>query len=100
LCSQGRGEAHPTQHSTEHVEPPTSTSSSTLDEGVLDQRSAELWGNMVEKHTTTLWVVFQNIGGFLKDKDMDVKLETLQCFITEKEIDIFGFTEVNKSGDL
>jgi len=49
LCSWGRGEAHPTQHRAEHMEPPTSTSSSPLDEGVLDQRSAEPWGNFMGK---------------------------------------------------
>jgi len=51
LRSQGRGEAHLTQHSAEHTEPPTSTSSSPLDEGVLDQRSAEPWGNLMGKKT-------------------------------------------------
>jgi len=100
-CSRGWSEDHSTRRSTAHAEPPTSTSPPPLDEGVVDQRSAEQWGNIMgKKQTTTLRIAFQNIGGFLKDEEMEVKLETLRRFITDHNIDIFGFTEANKCWDL
>jgi len=78
LHSRVQGEAHLTQHSAERLEPPKNASSSTLDEGVSTQGSAEKWGNeMGEKQPTTLQVVFQNVGGFVTDEDMEVKLEVL-----------------------
>jgi len=41
----------------------------------------------------TLRLAFQNVGGFLKDKEMAFKLEILHWMVIEREIDIFGFTE-------
>jgi len=45
-------------------------------------------------------VVFQNVGGFLTEEEMEVKLEVLCRFITDQEVDVFGFTEANKCWDL
>jgi len=99
--SRGRSEAHPNRRSAEDAEPPTSTSPPPSDEGVVDHRSAEQWGNTMEKkQTNTLRIAFQNIGGFLKDEEMEVKLETLRRFISEHNINILGFTEANKCWDL
>jgi len=48
----------------------------------------------------TLWIAFQNIGGFLKEEDMEIKFEFLQCFITNRNIDVFGFAEANTCWDV
>jgi len=42
-----------------------------------------------------LQIAFQNIGSFLKEEDMEIKFEFLQCFITNRDIDVLGFMEAN-----
>jgi len=49
-----------------------------------------------EKEDTTLCVVFQNIGGFLTDDEMDLKFKTLQRFIMDHAVDVY----MNTSWDL
>jgi len=53
-----------------------------------------------EKQEMTLWIAFQNIGGFFKEEEMEVKLEALQHFMSLREIDVLGFTEANTCWDL
>ena len=55
---------------------------------------------MGKKQETTLRIVFQNIGGFQQNEEMEAKLEVLRRFVTEKEVDIFGFTEANTCWDV
>jgi len=94
-------EAHYPRHSALDSEPPTAASLPPSDEGVLYQRSLDTWGNQLgKKLDTTLRIVFQNIGGFQKDEEMDLKLEALHRFVTEQEVDIFGFTKANTCWDL
>jgi len=47
LCSQSGNETHSHQHSATHQEPPTEASFPPLDEGVLDHRSLDAWGNLM-----------------------------------------------------
>jgi len=70
LHSWRQGEAHLPWHSASHPEPPTS--------------------------------IPPNFGrrGFYQGSAEDAKLEELCCFVTDKEVDIFGFTEANKYWDL
>jgi len=51
-----------------------------------------MWGNLMgKKETTTVWIVFQNIGGFLKDKDKESKLEDFCRFATKRELAFLGW---------
>jgi len=47
-----------------------------------------------------LWIVFQNISGFFQEEEMSIKLAALHQFVTEKEVNIFGFTEANTCWDV
>jgi len=68
---------------------------------VDNQRSTGEWGKTLgKKQGLTLWIAFQNIGGFLKDDEMDMKFEAVRRFITKHNIDIFGFTEMNTCWDV
>ncbi len=81
-CSwQGR-EVHSPQRSASNQEPPTEASLPPLDEGVSDQRSLDEWGNSMKKQPTTLHIMFQNVGRFSKDDDMELKLEALRQTVT------------------
>jgi len=93
------GEAHPYQHSAQSIEPPTRGLLTHLWMKGLqtteDQTSGEnQWKN------TTLCIVFQNIGGFQKEEEMELKLESIWRLTTEWNIDIMGFTESNTCWDL
>jgi len=55
---------------------------------------------MAKKQQTTVRIAFQNIGGFLQEDDRAIKLETLRRMVTERKIDILGFTEPNTCWDL
>jgi len=55
---------------------------------------------MGKKQDTTLRIAFQNIGGFSKDEEMDLKFESIRNFINDRQIDIFGFTEANTCWDV
>jgi len=48
----------------------------------------------------TVRVLFQNVGGFSSDKEMEVKMEVLRRVVTDWDINIFGFTESYTSWDL
>jgi len=50
---------------------------------------------MEKRQTSTLCIMFQNVGGFSKVDKMEIKLEALQRTMTKRQIDIFGFMEVN-----
>jgi len=47
-----------------------------------------------------VWIVFQNIGVFLQDKDMEFKLEAFCRFMTKREVDSSGMAETNTCWDL
>jgi len=53
-----------------------------------------------KKQETTIRIAFQNVSGFAQAEDMDVKLEALRRFVTERQIDIFGFSESNTCWDV
>jgi len=53
-----------------------------------------------KKGTTTIRLVLQNVDGFSQDENMDLKLELLHCFVTDHNIDAFGFTEANTCWDM
>jgi len=93
-------EVHSRWHSATQLEPPTEASLPPLDEGVMNQSSLDKWGNQMKKQETTLCIVFQNIGGFQKEEEMDTKLEALCRFVMENEVDIFGFMEANTCWDV
>jgi len=100
-CSQSGSEVHSTRQSATTAEPPTAASTQTLDEVVHNTRGWEEWGNkMGKKQHTTVCVLFQNIGRFQMAKEMEVKMEAMQCIVMERFIDILGFTESNTSWDL
>jgi len=83
------------------MEPPTIASIPSSDEEVSNQRSLDEWGNTMEKkQETTICIAFQNVGGFAQAEDMNVKLEALRRFVTERQIDIFGFSESNTCCDV
>jgi len=48
----------------------------------------------------TLQIAFQNIGGFLKEEEMDIKLEALCHFVTDQNIDVLGLMESNTCWDV
>ncbi len=95
-------EAHTTWCSASGPEPPTRTSPPPSDEGVNNQRCSDTWGNLMEKKQThtTVRIAFQNIGGFLQEEEREIKLEGLRHMVTERQIDILGFTEPNTCWDL
>jgi len=100
-CSQRVREDHGPWHSASLQEPPTEASLPTLDEGVYNHRSLDAWGNIMgKKQDTTLRIAFQNISGFLKEEDMELKFESMWRFINDRNIDIFGFTEANTCWDV
>jgi len=93
--SQRGSEDHFTWHSTTLREPPIRTSTPLPEE---ENRGSDKWGNtMGKKQHTMVQVLFQNVSGFLVDKEMEVKLEALQRTMMDCIIDIFGFTESNTS---
>jgi len=47
-----------------------------------------------------LRIVFQNIVGFLQDKETEMKLEAMRCMVSERDIDILRFMESNTGWDL
>jgi len=47
-----------------------------------------------------LWIAFQNIGGFLKEEEMEIKIESLWCFINDRNINVFRFMEANTCWDV
>ncbi len=47
-----------------------------------------------------LRIMFQNVGGFLQDEDMRIKLVALRQTMVDRQIDIFGFTEANTCWDV
>jgi len=47
-----------------------------------------------------LRIMFQNIGGFLQDEEMRIKLVALHRTMVDRQIDIFGFTEANTCWDV
>jgi len=99
--SRRGSEAHFPRRSAPIQEPPTEASPPPSDEGVSDHRSLDEWGNsMKKKQSTNLRILFQNVGGFSKDDDMGLKLEALRRTMTERQIDIFGFTESNTCWDV
>jgi len=98
--SQSLSEAYSCQHSAIQLEPPTEAPLPPLDEGVLNQSCLDVWGNIMKKQETTLQIVFQNIGSFQQDEEMEIKLEALCRFVTEKDVDIFSFTEANTCWDV
>jgi len=53
-----------------------------------------------KKQCMTLRLAFQNVGGFLQDKEMAVKMEIVWWTVMDREIDILGFTESNTCWDL
>jgi len=53
-----------------------------------------------KKQDLSLWIVFQNIGGFSQEDEMAFKLAALHWFVTEKAVDIFGFMEANTCWDV
>jgi len=99
VCSWLGIEVHFYQHSTTQSEPPTEASLPPSDEGVQNQRSLDKWGHSMEKQLSTLKVMFQNIGGFSKEEEMEIKLEALQHIVIDWDTDIFGFTEANTCWD-
>ena len=44
--------------------------------------------------------MFQNVGRFLQDEDMRIKLVALHRTVIDRHIDIFGFTEANTCWDV
>jgi len=52
------------------------------------------------KQTRMPQVAFQNIGSFSQDEAMNLKFEVMHRFVTDCNIDIFGFTEMNTCWDL
>jgi len=75
-CSWQGGEVHHHQQSATEREPPTRAPFSPLEEGVSYQQSSDAWGNqMGKKQATTLRIVYQNLGGFLQDEEMDLKFK-------------------------
>jgi len=44
------------------------------------------------KQTRMPQVAFQNIGSFSQDEAMNLKFEVMHRFVTDCNIDIFGFT--------
>jgi len=69
LHSWRGSEDHFTWHSTSLREPPIRTSTPPLEEG---NRGSDEWGNtMGKKQHTMVRVLFQNVGGFLVDKEME-----------------------------
>jgi len=66
--SRLRHEVHSCWHSASQSEPPTGTPLPPSEEGVINQRSPDEWGNQMKKKETTLHIVFQNIGAFNKMK--------------------------------
>ena len=94
-------EDHDPRRSASLQEPPTEASLPTLDEAVDNHRSLDTWGNIMgKKPDTTLRIVFQNIGGFSKEEEMDLKFEAIRRVINDRNIDIFGFTEANTCWDV
>jgi len=101
LHSRRVREDHGPRRSASLQEPPTEASLPTLDEEVYNHRSLEEWGNIMgKKQDTTLRIAFQNIGGFLKEEEMELKFESMQRFVNNRNIDIFGFTEANTCWDV
>jgi len=71
------------------------------DKGVQNQRRLDEWSHsMGTKQTSTVRVLFQNVGGFQQDEEMEVKLEALRCLMLDRDVDIFGFTESNTCWDV
>jgi len=98
--SRSVSEVHYCWPSATQQEPPIEASLPSLDEEVSNHRSLEEWGNLMKKQGATLQIAFQNIRGFSKEEEMEVKLEALHCFVIDKAIDIFGFTESNMCWDV
>jgi len=73
--SQRGNEVRSPQHSAHHQEPPTEDSLPPSDKGAADQRILDEWGNSMKKQASTLCIMFQNVGGFSKDDEMEIKLE-------------------------
>jgi len=94
------GEVHHSQHSMTLRKPPTRNSVTPLDEWVSHHRGLDEWGHLMKKQGMTLWIAFQNIGGFLQEEEMEMKLEAMWCFMSKREIDIMRFTEANTCWDL
>jgi len=71
-CSQRGSEIHSIQCSTCIREPPTQASTPPLEEGV--NRGSDEWGNtMGKKQHMMVQVLFQNVGSFSSEEDMEVK---------------------------
>jgi len=101
LRSQRIREVHESRRSAVIQEPPTDAPFPSSDEAVSNQRSIGEWGTTLgKKQGLTLRIAFQNIGGFLKDDEMDIKFEAVRRFVTDHNIDIFGFTETNTCWDV
>jgi len=99
--SRSTSEVHSHRRSAQPTEPPTIASIPSSDEEVYNHRSLDEWGNtMGKKQETTIRIAFQNVGGFAQADEMDVKLEALRRFVTERQIDIFGFSESNTCWDV
>jgi len=100
--SRGNREDHGPRRSAVIQEPPTDASLPSSDDAVdYNQRSTGEWGKTLgKKQGLTLRIAFQNIGGFLKDDEMEMKFEAVRRFVTEHSIDIFGFTETNTCWDV
>jgi len=101
LRSRRIREVHESRRSAVIQEPPTDAPFPSSDEAVSNQRSIGKWGTTLgKKQGLTLRIAFQNIGGFLKDDEMDIKFEAVRRFVTDHNIDIFGFTETNTCWDV
>ncbi len=104
LRSHNGREVHNQWRSTlNNREPPSNDSPvSTSDEGVSSHRSLDRWGNMLEtKREKTVRIVFQNIAGLSKDPEAcDMKLDLLQLWVTQNQVDIFGCVELGMCWDL
>jgi len=100
--SRENREDHGPRRSAVIQEPPTDASLPSSDDAVdYNQRSTGEWGKTLgKKQGLTLRIAFQNIGGFLKDDEMEMKFEAVRRFVTEHSIDIFGFTESNTCWDV
>jgi len=102
LHSRVHGEDLRHLRSASSMEPPTRESPDPAsDEVVTDPGLPVQWGNILgKKGTTTIRLVLQNVDGFSQDENMDLKLELLRRFVTDHDIDAFGFTEANTCWDM
>jgi len=101
-CSRECGEDLRHLRSATSTEPPTRESPDpALDEAVTDPGLPVQWGNTLgKKGATAIRVVLQNVDGFSQDDNMDLKTELLRQFVTDQEVDVFGFTKANTCWDL